>query len=73
MRCHQCGSRMKPRVTDLPFKIADISIVVIRQIPVLQCEGCGEYELEDDVMGRVEILLAHADSAVELEIIRYAA
>ena len=33
---------MQERVTDLPFKIGDTSIVIVRALPGLQCRQCGE-------------------------------
>ena len=73
MRCSVCGSRLKPLITDLPFKVSDTSIVILKGLPVLQCDNCREYLLEDVVMNRVEEILQRADAAAELEIIRYAA
>jgi YgiT-type zinc finger domain-containing protein len=64
---------MKPRLTDLPFKLADSAIVIVRGMPVIQCESCREYLIEDSVMKRVDELLAAADKSVELEVVRYAA
>jgi hypothetical protein len=40
---------------------------------VLQCESCSEYLLEDNVLRRVDEILAKVDPAAELEIIRFAA
>lgn len=63
-----------PQVTtDLPFKVTERSIVIVKGLPVLQCDRCGEYLLDDPTMVRVEELLARADSAAELEIIRFPA
>jgi YgiT-type zinc finger domain-containing protein len=59
-------------VTDLPFKLS-ATIVIVKSLPVLQCERCSEYALEDDVMARVDSILERADVNAELEIIRYAA
>lgn len=73
MRCHMCGSKLKALITDLPFKISDTTIVILKGLPVLQCENCTEYVLDDPVMERVEEILERADAAAELEIIRYAA
>jgi hypothetical protein len=47
--------------------------VILKQLPVLQCEACREYLIEDSVMARIDTLLARADSTAELEVIRYAA
>jgi len=73
MKCHVCGAELKRIVTDMPFKTGLNRIVIIKQMPVFQCEHCGEYVLSDDVMGRIEIMLAQADRKAELEILQYAA
>ena len=73
MKCHVCGAELKRVVTDMPFKTGLNRIVIIKQMPVFQCEHCGEYVLADDVMGRIEIMLAQADRKAELEIFQYAA
>jgi hypothetical protein len=57
----------------LPFKVDDTTIVIMKGLPVLQCETCSEYLLDDTVMKRMEEILDKVDSAAELEIIRYAA
>jgi len=59
-------------VTELPFKLGATTIVIVKALPVLQCEGCSEYALEDQVMERVDAIFERADPSVELEIIRYA-
>jgi len=73
MRCHVCGSELIPVVTDLPFKVRETTIVILKELPVLQCTSCSEYMLEDPVMRRVDELLGLANDRAELEIIRYAA
>jgi YgiT-type zinc finger domain-containing protein len=64
---------MHPITTDLPFKMSEERIVILKQLPVLQCGACREYLIEDNVMARIDDLLARADSTAELEVIRYAA
>ena len=73
MKCHVCGSKLEPLITDLPFKVSETTIVILKGLPLLQCNNCTEYLLNDSVMGRVEEILKRVDSAAELEIIRYAA
>ena len=73
MRCRICGGLLEPRITDSPFKIGDTSIVILRALPVLQCRQCGDTELEQSTMDRVDQLLAAVDGSAELEVIRYAA
>jgi len=73
MKCRVCGGQLESRITDLPFKVGDLSIVILRSLPVLQCRQCGETELEQATMSRVDQLLAAVDVSAELEVIRYAA
>ncbi len=73
MKCAVCSARMSPTTTDLPFKLAEQHIVIIKQLPILQCACCREYLIEDAVMARIDALLARADSSAELEVFRYAA
>jgi YgiT-type zinc finger domain-containing protein len=73
MICYRCGGKMEERITDLPFKLSDSSIVIIKGLPVIQCSGCDEYLLADAVMARVEQILESVDKAAELEIVRYTA
>jgi YgiT-type zinc finger domain-containing protein len=63
---------MEPVVTDLPFKVRATTIVILKGLPVFQCDNCTEYLPDDSVMARVEQILSQVDIAAELEIINYA-
>ena len=73
MKCRVCESHMRPVVTNLPFKVNEVTIIILKDLPAFQCERCSEYLLEDAVMNRVDELLGGVDSAAELEVIKYAA
>jgi YgiT-type zinc finger domain-containing protein len=73
MRCTVCGAQLTATRTDLPFKVSDTAIVILKSLPVLQCVKCPEYLIEDAVLRRVDEMLAGVDGGTELEIIRYAA
>lgn len=73
MICHICGGTLKKVITELPFKIRDGSVIIVKNLPVLQCQNCNEYMIEDPVMQKVDALLKKVDRAVEVEIINYAA
>ena len=73
MRVAVCGAELKPTRTDLPFKVGGTRIVILKNLPVVQCGSCPEYLLEDAVLRRVDEILAGVGRGVELEIIRYAA
>lgn len=73
MKCTVCGGTMQPTTTNLPFKVAERTIVILKELPVTQCGRCAEYLIEDSVLARVEELLGRVDPSVELEIIPFAA
>ncbi len=73
MKCRVCGSTLRTSVTDLPFKVGNRTIVILKDLPVEQCEACSEYLIGDPVFTKVEALLSGVDASVELEIIPFAA
>lgn len=73
MKCTVCGSQMRPRRSDLPFKTTEQTIVILKSLPILQCDNCPQYRIEDAVLGQVDAILANVEGASELEIIRFAA
>ncbi len=64
---------MNSVISDLPFKTTESSIVILKSLPVLQCENCTEYLIEDAVLSRVDEILIGISGEAELEVIRYAA
>jgi len=73
MKCRVCAGDLQPMRTDLPFKISEHTIVIVKDLPVFQCERCSEYSMDDATFARVEEMLARADRAAELEIVAFAA
>ena len=73
MRCRVCGSQQILTTTDLPFKLGEHTIVILKGLPTLQCQRCAECSLADATFARVEQLLSRVDSGTELEIIAFAA
>ncbi len=73
MKCTVCGAKLTSTSSDLPFKVRDTGIVIVKSLPVLQCGNCPEYLIEDAVLRRVDEILAHVETGTEFEIIRYAA
>jgi hypothetical protein len=57
----------------LAVQTVDTHIVIVKQLPVLQCGACREYLIEEAVMERVDGMPERADTAAELEVVRYAA
>lgn len=73
MKCDVCGAALAAITTDLPFKVQEPGIVILKGLPVLQCPTCPQYLLEDAVLARVDEILRRVDGGIELEVIRYAA
>ena len=73
MKCTIGGSNLKEKITDLPFKTTSSSIIIIKSLPVMECERCREFLLKDTVMNRVDDILDNMNECAELEIIKYAA
>lgn len=73
MKCHVCGGDLKSQITDMPFKLSSKSIAILKDLPVLQCDTCGEYAIEDPIMEKVDFLLGSVSQSVELEIVKFAA
>ena len=72
MICHNCGAKLEKLTTNLPFKVNRDCIVIIKDLPVLQCRNCSEYLLEDTVMEKVDSILSNIDKTAELEVLTYA-
>ena len=73
MKCRVCGGELGASRTDLPLKVSDRTIVIVKNLPVAQCERCTEYLIEDAVMSELDMLLSRVDASVELKIIPFAA
>ena len=69
--CHNGGGKLEKVITDLPFKVRINSIVIIKNLPVLQCRNCNEYLIEDPVMEKVVSILEKIDKTAELEVLNY--
>ncbi len=73
MKCYLCGGSMDSIHTDLPFKLDQHKIVVVKDVPLEQCLSCGEFLIHDPVMENIDCLLNSVDSGTELEVRRFAA
>ena len=72
MTCFNCGGKVEKITTDLPFENSIDSIVIIRKLPVLQCDNCSEFFIEDSVIEEIDNILNGIDKTAELEIFSYA-
>ncbi len=73
MTCHVCGGQFERIITSLPLKVDESRIVIIKNVPVLQCRNCSEYVIDDAVMEKIDVILSSVDATVELEVLSYVA
>jgi len=73
MNCHTCGNDLMKVTTDLPFKTDIHAIIIIKNLPVLQCGNCSEYLIEDQIMQRVDDIISNMNRGAEVEILNFAA
>ncbi len=73
MKCTICGAEPRAGRSDLPFKVSEHTIVILKNLPVLECKSCPEHLIEDHVFARIEQILAGVGGPAELEVIRFAA
>ncbi len=73
MSCTICGATLRSTMSDLPFKVREHTIVILKNLPVLECVNCTQYLIADREWSRVEEILASCHGAAELEIMRYVA
>jgi YgiT-type zinc finger domain-containing protein len=73
MKCSVCGGELETLKTDLPFKINEETIIIVKGLPVYQCSRCPEYLIDDHVLQRVDEILGKVEGSTELEIVRFAA
>ena len=72
MICHNCGNSLENITTNVPFNLNGDCIVIIKRLPVLQCQNCYEYVIEDEVLEKVDMILNEMDTKSELEVLSYA-
>ncbi|MBI2345541.1 MAG: type II toxin-antitoxin system MqsA family antitoxin [Deltaproteobacteria bacterium] len=60
MKCPLCKGTMERGETTLPFELGADRVVVVKHVPALTCQQCGDYFVELDVTKRVEKFVAVA-------------
>lgn len=54
MKCPSCKSNLKEGTTALTFQMSDDRIVVVRDVPALICEECGDESIDMNIAKIVE-------------------
>ena len=73
MKCHVCGNSMTRVASDLPFRVNRSVMIILRDLPLMECNECGAYAFEERVMERVHEIVERLKSPSHLEAVLYAA
>ena len=73
MKCHVCGTPMTCVVSDLPFRVNRSVMIILRDLPLMECSECGAYAFEERVMQRVHEIIGRLRSPSHLDAVLYAA
>jgi YgiT-type zinc finger domain-containing protein len=64
---------MRPGATTVMVE-RDRTVVVVREVPALICDNCGEYYLDSPVATRTAVIVDNAvKNGAEVEVVRFAA
>ena len=71
MKCFRCKGEMRQGFTAFVADTEDCCVVV-RRVPCLQCEACGETAYSGEVAGNLEkIVKAAKQSMTEVAVLKY--
>ena len=71
MTCFFCKGEMKPSTTIHTVQLKNC-VVVIKNVPCLKCEQCGEVVLSADTIEKIEHILQTVEKAVaEITVVNY--
>jgi YgiT-type zinc finger domain-containing protein len=74
MTCAICKTgEMRPGKTTVMVE-RDRTVVIVREVPALICDNCGEYYLDNPVATRAATIIDNAvKNGAEVEVVRFAA
>jgi YgiT-type zinc finger domain-containing protein len=72
MKCPFCETELKEGKTRLTFQMASDKIIVVRDVPALICEQCGEESVDLEIAKIVEKLVHKAiEDGISMGFIEY--
>ena len=57
MKCPLCKGEMQKGKTSMPYETGKDRLIVVKDVPALICDQCGESFIETSVLKRVEEIL----------------
>ena len=71
MKCFKCKGEMRQSVTTF-VSDTDDSCIVVRRVPCLQCDACGEIAYSGEVAENLEKIINTAKQALtEVAVVKY--
>ena len=61
MKCPLCKGNMLSGKTNLPYELDREKIIVVRDVPALVCDQCGDAFVEIDILRKVEEVITMAE------------
>lgn len=61
MKCTLCKGNMLAGKTNLPYELDREKIIVVRNVPALVCDQCGDVFVEIDILRKVEEVINRAE------------
>ena len=65
-RCHYCGGEVVEQCVTMDYRWGEAFLVVIRNVPAVVCEVCGEQYLKAEVVKAMERLAHSQEEAREV-------
>ena len=73
MHCVICKGNLASGQINYPVN-KDSQFLLIKEVPALICDQCGEYYLDDHIFSKIEKIVESAKQLnVEIEVLRFAA
>ena len=70
--CFYCKGKMRPSFTVYSTQVGE-AVIVVKNVPCMECEQCGELEFDDATVARLEELTKAAERLMqEIAVIDYA-
>jgi YgiT-type zinc finger domain-containing protein len=74
MKCFLCKGKMEKGYTTHTVDVGDKGIIIIKYVPAMICEQCGEVWFEGNVAREIERIVGTIENtiATEVAIVKYA-
>ena len=72
MKCALCSGEMILSKTNLPYELGEEILIVIKDVPALVCQQCGDHFINIQVVRELEDIVAAAErDGVTFGVVKY--